>query len=195
MLAFKISILKKIKQGLEWINENTGKLFAWSTSLMVWTICIDVIMRYVINQSFIWIIELEIYFFAMSFLFASGYAFKHDKHVRVDLFYARWSKKGKSRVNLIGGIFFLIPWCVVSLIVCWKYFLTSFKMGESSAQPGGLPALYILKFFMVLGFALLLFQAIASIIQSIQNLTQKPIDEKENNDYITPQKADGTWEL
>jgi len=193
--------MQKVKQGLEWINENAGKLFAWSTSLLVWTIFVDVIMRYVINQSFIWITELEIYFFAISFLFASGYAFKHNKHVRVDLFYARWSKKGKSRVNLIGGVLFLIPWCVVSIIVCWKYFLTSFKMGESSAQPGGLPALYILKFFMVLGFLLLLFQAIASVIESIQTLTNKNLNENETlktpqtPNSLTTQKADGTWEL
>ncbi len=187
--------MKKIKQGLEWINENTGKLFAWSTSLMVWIICIDVIMRYVVNQSFIWIIELEIYFFAISFLFASGYAFKHDKHVRVDLFYARWSKKGKSRVNLIGGILFLIPWCIVSIIVCWKYFMTSFKMGESSAQPGGLPALYVLKFCIVLGFVLLLFQALASVIESIGILRGENMDDTEDTNAQTTQKVDGTWEL
>jgi len=68
-------------------------------------------------------------------------------------------------------------------------------MGESSAQPGGLPALYVLKFFMVLGFALLLFQAIASVIESIQNLTSKQIDENESVDSLTNEKVDGTWEL
>jgi len=165
--------LESIKNIFDSINENVGKLFAWSTSLMVWVICIDVIMRYVFNASFIWIVELEIYFFALSFLFAGGYAFKHDKHVRVDLFYAKWSAKGKARVNLIGGVLFLLPWCIVSIMVCWKYAMRSFRLGESSPQPGGLPALYILKFCLVIGFVLLLFQGIASIIESILVLQGK----------------------
>jgi len=152
---------------------------------MVWVICIDVIMRYVFNSSFIWIVELEIYFFALSFLFAAGYAFKHDKHVRVDLFYAKWSAKGKARVNLIGGLLFLLPWCIVSIMVCWKYAMTSFRMGESSPQPGGLPALYILKFCLVISFVLLLLQGIASIIESILVLQGKGKESSEDTDSPT----------
>ena len=162
--------MNAIKNIFEAINENIGRIFAWCTSLMVWLICIDVFMRYVLGQSFIWMIEVEIYLFALSFLFASGYAFKHDKHVRVDLFYAKWSERGKAKVNLIGGLLFLLPWCVVAIMACWKYAMTSFRMGETSSQPGGLPALYILKFCLVLGFVFLLIQGIASIIHSIQTL-------------------------
>lgn len=169
---------------------------------MVWTIVVDVIMRYVFNYSYIWIVELEIYFFALSFLFAAGYAFKHDKHVRVDLFYAQWSDKGKARVNLIGGLFFLLPWCLVSIMVCWKYAMTSFRLGESSPQPGGLPALYILKFCLVISFVLLLIQGIASILEAILVLQGKRTYEEETPTLgdtgistIDKQKTDGTWEL
>lgn len=155
------------------ISESTGKLFAWSTSLLVWVICIDVMMRYVFNHSYIWIIELEIYFFAISFLFGSAYAFKHDKHVRVDIFYSKFSDKGKSWVNLIGGLLFLIPWTVISIIVCFQYAMASLKVHEGSAQPGGLPAVYLLKFCLVIGFSLLLIQGIASVLKSIQIIRGK----------------------
>jgi len=162
--------MNAIKNIFETTNEYVGRIFAWCTALMVLVICVDVFMRYAMGQSFIWMIELEIYLFALTFLFASGYAFKHDKHVRVDLFYAKWQERGKARVNLIGGLFFLLPWCVVSIMACWKYAMTSFRMGETSGQAGGLPALYLLKFCLVMGFVFLLMQGIASIIQSIQTL-------------------------
>ena len=71
-------------------------------------------------------------------------------------------------------------------------------MGESSAQPGGLPALYLLKFCMVLGFVLLLFQAIASVIESVNNLMDKETNENKTPktpNSLTTQKADDTWEL
>ena len=168
-LAFSYStnVMKKILTILEAINEKAGILFSWSTLLMVILICTEVVMRYVFNRSFIWMVELEIYLFAFSFLLAAGYAFKHDKHVRVDLFYARFSEKKKAMVNILGGLFFLIPWCLISIIGCLRYANISWRIGEVSQQAGGLPMVYLLKYSLALGFTLLLIQALASILRSI----------------------------
>jgi len=159
--------MRKLISILESINEFAGRLFSWSTIIMVILICIEVILRYVFNRSLIWMVELEIYLFAFSFLLAAGYAFKHDKHVRVDLFYSNFSVKKKAWVNFLGGILFLVPWCVVSIIGCVKYANISWRIGEVSQQPGGLPAVYLLKFSIVVGFVLLLIQATASILKSL----------------------------
>jgi len=158
---------------LENINEQVGKIFSWSTTLLVWLIFILVVMRYGLGAFSQKLNELCTYFFAISFLFASGYTLKHDMHVRVDLFYAKWLSKGKAWVNLIGGVLFLMPWCIVSIIVCSKYAFTSFKLGESSQEPSGLPALYILKFILLAGFILLFIQALASVLKSIYVLMGK----------------------
>lgn len=158
---------------LENINEQVGKLFSWSTTLLVWLLFVLVVMRYGLGIFSQKMNELCTYFFAISFLFASGYALKHDMHVRVDLFYSKWSAKGKAWVNLIGGLVFLLPWCIVSIIVCFKYAYTSFKLGEASQEPSGLPALYVLKSILFIGFVLLLLQAIASILKSIYILIGK----------------------
>ena len=93
---------------LELINERAGRFFSWSTGLLVLLICVDVIMRYAFNFTLIWILEMESYLFAVCFLMASGYAFKHDRHVRVDVFYCNYSTKGKAWTNFLGGIFFFI---------------------------------------------------------------------------------------
>ncbi len=161
---------------LERINETVGNLFAWTTALMVVVICIDVLLRYFFSFSFIWITEVEIYLFALSFLFGSGYALKHEKHVRVDLFYEGWSPVRKAWVNLLGSILFLMPWCVVSILACWKYASFSYGFRESSPQAGGLPALYILKFCLLLGFVFLLIQGMAMILRSILTIQGKEIE-------------------
>ncbi len=150
------------------INEQVGKLFAWSTTLLVITIVFDVVLRYVFNTSYMWLSEIEVYLFSFIILFGIGYTLKHDKHVRVDVFYDKWTEKRKAVINILGGILFLLPWCIVSIIACWKYFMFSFTFKESSSQSGGLPYLFILKLCLVLGFGLLLIQGIASIIKSIQ---------------------------
>lgn len=166
----------KLSQVLDSLNERIGQLISWFTALLVVLICIDVLMRYLFNFSLIWMGELEIYFFALCFLLGSGYAFKHDKHVRVDLFYSKFSAKGKARVNLIGGLLFLIPWTLIVIIVASRYAYFSFIIGESSPQVGGLPALYILKFSIVVGFVLLLLQGIASVSKSLLVLLDKNIE-------------------
>lgn len=160
---------------LDRLNERIGQAVSWFTAALVGLICIDVLMRYLFNFSLIWMGELEIYFFALCFLLGAAYAFKHDSHVRVDLFYSKFSEKGKARVNLIGGLLFLIPWTVIIIIVSSRYAYFSFKIGESSPQVGGLPALYILKFAIVVGFVLLLLQGISSVGKSILILLDKDL--------------------
>lgn len=168
--------MKRILAILEGINEKAGTLFSWSTLLMVILICSEVVLRYIFNRSLIWMVELEIYLFAFSFLLAAGYAFKHDKHVRVDLFYSNFTPKKKAYINLIGAILFLIPWCLISIIACIKYANISWRIGEVSQQAGGLPMVYLLKYSIAFGFILLLIQAIASMIRSILTIQGKDID-------------------
>ncbi len=165
MLTFKS--MERLIGILESISERTGEIFSWATSFLVWLICLDVLMRYAFNFTLIWIIELETYFFALIFIMGSAYAFKYDKHVRVDLFYSKYSKVKKAWTDLLGGIFFLLPWTAMSAYVCFYYFLKSWHIGETSSQPGGLPALYILKFVLFAGFLLMVIQAIASILKSL----------------------------
>lgn len=159
--------LNKIANLFDKINEYVGKGVSYFTGALVLLICADVFARYIFGTTVIWIVELEIYFFALIFLLGAGYAFQHDKHVRVDVFYSKAKPKRKAWINLIGGILFLIPWCVVVLQVAFRYAQNSFLINESSPQPGGLPALYLLKSAIFVGFTFLLLQAIASIIRSL----------------------------
>ncbi|MEL7220970.1 MAG: TRAP transporter small permease subunit [Bacteroidota bacterium] len=183
--------MKKVVAILDSISEHTGRIFSWSTSLMVWIVVGLVVMRYGFGAFSQKASELTTYFFAISFLMASGYAFKNDNHVRVDLFYAKWSDRGKALVNLIGGLFFLLPWCIVSCIVCFEYAKTSFLRGEVSDQPSGLPALYLLKFILLLGFVLLLIQGVSSIFKAITVLRGQDTYKEESTDEL---KTEGTWE-
>lgn len=162
---------------LEAINERAGRLAAWSSVLMVGVIFSLVVIRYGFGSFNQKISELTTYFFAISFLLSSGYALKHDSHVRVDLFYAKWSEKRKALVDLLGTLLFLTPWCAVAIITCWKYAYNSFKLGEVSSQPSGLPAVWVLKFLILIGFVLLLLQGLAMSLRSIETLSQPDKDQ------------------
>ncbi len=165
--------MKKTIDIIDSITERIGKLSSWLPVFMVLIISLDVMIRYLFQFTFIWVIELEIYLFGFMFLLGSGYALKHEKHVRVDVFYSRFSEKKKAMIDLIGGLLYLVPWCYIVVFASWKYTYSSFLMGESSAQPGGLPALYVLKFSIAIGFFLLLLQGISQILKSLTILFKK----------------------
>lgn len=158
--------MEKIIEGIDQLSERIGKGTSWLTLLLVILVCFDVITRYLLSDTAAWIMELEWHLFSLIFLLGAAYAFKNDRHVRVDLFYANFSKRDKALVNLIGNSIFLIPWCIVIIIYSYQYGMTSYSIGEISPDPGGLPARYIIKFAITLGVILLLLQAIGEALKA-----------------------------
>lgn len=162
-----MSFLERFAHVADSINEQVGNFAAWFTSVLVLVICIDVFFRYLFQETAIWIVELEWHLFAIIFLLSGGYALKHDKHVRVDLFYAKFSTRDKALLNLFGTVVFLIPWCTVLIYYSYQFAALSFMDGEGSPNPGGLPARYLIKAVIPIGLSLLLLQGLAIAARSI----------------------------
>lgn len=158
--------MQKLVEIIDQVSEYAGRATAWLTSLLVWLICVYVVMRYLFAQPLIWLQELEWHLFALIFLLGAAYTFKADAHVRVDVFYARFSPKRKAWVNLIGILVFLIPFCLVIITRSWDFVLSAWAVQESSADPGGLPARYLIKAALPLGFLLLLLQGVAEALRA-----------------------------
>ncbi|MCB0683864.1 MAG: TRAP transporter small permease subunit [Saprospiraceae bacterium] len=148
------------------LNEWVGRAVSWLTLALVLLVCYDVANRYLFQETKAWFMELEWHLFALIFLLGAGYAFRHDRHVRVDLFYARMPPKDQALVNLVGAVVFLIPWCLLILIVSTRYAWGAWLIREGSPDPGGLPARYLVKFAIPLGAFLLLLQAVASALDA-----------------------------
>lgn len=161
------NFLSRASQLIDQINEWVGRAVSWLTIILVVLVCFDVITRYFFSNTAAWIMELEWHLFALIFLFGAGYAFKHDKHVRVDLFYAKLSPKDQALVNIIGSFLFLIPWCLLIIYWSYEYALISYNIGETSPDPGGLPARYMIKFCVSIGMVFLLFQGISVLFKNI----------------------------
>ncbi|RZT00132.1 TRAP transporter small permease subunit [Aquimarina brevivitae] len=165
--------MQKVIHILDLISAKIGQAASWFAALMAVVIALDVVIRYVFRFTYMWMVEVEIYLFGILFLLASGYTFQHDKHVRVDVFYNKWSPKRKAWTDLLGGLFLLIPWCYVVIVSSWYYAVSSFLIGEGSPQPGGLPGIYVLKFCITLGFSLLLLQGVSQILKSLHIIIKK----------------------
>ena len=155
--------------------EALGKAVSWFSGILVVLICYDVVSRYLFNKSSVAIYELEWHIFALIFLLGAAYAFKHDRHVRVDVIYSRLSEKSKAWINLLGTVLLLLPFCVILIKSGFDFVSNSYRLLESSGDAGGLPARYVIKAAIPLGFLLVTIQAISVIFRSILTLNNQPL--------------------
>ena len=171
---------------IDWSNRQIGKLAGWVAFLMVAVVTTDVVLRYLFNITYVFVQELEWHLFGVLFLIGAGYTLLDDGHVRVDVFYQRLGPKARAWVNLVGVLFFLIPGSIMVICTSWKYFHTSWSINEGSPDPGGIPARYILKSFIPLGFVLILVQGISLGLKSILVIAGRPYQAGAEQTAATP---------
>ncbi len=162
--------LKKIIAGIDTINDKVGRVVSWATLFLVSITFVDVVMRYTLNQSYVFTQELEWHVFAFIFLMGAGYTLKVDGHVRVEVFYGRLGPKGKAWINLIGVLFFLIPSSLLFIKTGLPFVAKSYQVMEGSPDPGGIPFRFILKACIPAGYALILLQGISLGINSLMDV-------------------------
>lgn len=122
-----------------------------------------VVLRYGFNLGWIWLQESLTYLHVVVFSIAAAWTLQQDGHVRVDIFYAGMTDRNRARVDLLGSLVFLVPFCIFVLIIAWPYVSNSWKLLESSREAGGLPMVFLLKSLIIVMPALLLGQAFINI--------------------------------
>lgn len=162
-----MEILRKYIKYVDLVNEKIGMLVAWLTSLMVLTVFYDVILRYGFDKGSIAVQEFEWHLFSIIFLVGAAYTLKYDGHVRVDIIYTRFNEKTKAWVDLLGTFLFLLPFAVMVILSTQSFIANSWAAREMSPDPGGLPARYVLKAMIPLGFFLLAMQGISEAMKKL----------------------------
>ncbi|HEX9654139.1 MAG TPA: TRAP transporter small permease subunit [bacterium] len=149
------------------LNEKIGTVVSWLTTLLVLVVGYDVFTRYLLKRSSIAVQELEWHLFAVIFLLGAAYTLKHDRHVRVDVLYQKFSPQTRGWINFVCSLFFLIPFALLVIWASYEFVASSFRIGETSPDPGGLPARFVLKACLPLGFFLVFLQGLSLAIHSL----------------------------
>jgi TRAP-type mannitol/chloroaromatic compound transport system permease small subunit len=142
-----------------------GQGVSWLLVVLVLLIFFIVLMRYGFNLGWIWLQEMTVYVHSAIFMLAAAWTLQIDGHVRVDIFYRSHSDRYRAWVNLMGTVFFLLPFCVFMLVIGWDYVIPSWQNLEGSREAGGLPLVFLLKSLILILPATLLLQALVSFRQ------------------------------
>ena len=147
-----------------------GKSVAWLTLAMVLLTFTIVVLRYGFNLGWIWLQESVTYMHVAVFTIAAAWTLQVDGHVRVDILYSNMTEKKRARVDLIGTLIFLLPFCIFLLVMAWPYVASSWNLMETSREPGGLPLVFVLKSLMLVMPALLIFQGLINVMDAWKTL-------------------------
>ena len=163
------SILQKIISIIDTFTEYTGKFISIFVIILVLLVGYDVSMRYLFNSGSIAIQELEWHLFSIILLLGSAYTLKHDEHVRLDIFYSSKLINDKVRIwfDVLGTLLILLPFCLLIIISAWPFVTQAYIHNEISPDPGGLPARWLIKAAIPLGFFFLLIQGIAEALKKL----------------------------
>ena len=149
---------------------HVGRAVAWLTLVMTLLTFGIVVMRYGLNQGWIWLQESVTYLHAAVFMLAAAWAFQTDDHVRVDIFYRDRSDRYKSAVDLLGTLLFLGPFSLFLLFIGWDYVAASWATREGSREAGGLEFVWLLKSLILALPILLLMQSWVTVRQCLARL-------------------------
>jgi TRAP-type mannitol/chloroaromatic compound transport system permease small subunit len=151
-----------------WIDGLVKKIcstFSWVWLILVLVIVTNVILRYFFGLGRVELVELQWHLYASGFLIGFSYCLVYDDHVRVDFLHDRFKLKTQIWFELFGSLFLLFPFILVVLYYGIPYVSYSWGLSEVSDAPGGLPARWLIKSFLVSGFALLFISALSRLLR------------------------------
>ncbi len=162
--------MRKISYLIEKLTAFFGKIAGVLVVALTLLIVYDAGMRYLFHEGSVALQELEWHFYDLIFLLGLSYTLKHDKHVRVDIFYMRYSPKTKAVLNIISQIFLILPFVALVVYVSWDFVAMSYAQHEGSSDPGGLCCRYVIKSAVILAFVLLGLQSVSEIYKNFLKL-------------------------
>lgn len=165
-------MLQLVRKILRQCSEYSGKFIAFATALMVLIMFTSTMLSQLLNINFIALQESVTWLHAAVFMLGAAYTLQHNEHVRVDIFYHRFSHKTQAIIDILGTLLFLFPLCIFILYSSWGFVDISWRLNESSAEAGGLPAVYLLKSLILVMPVLLMIEGLHQILCNIEKIVK-----------------------
>lgn len=151
-LAFPIRCIEKVS---EW----SGRVVGYLILGMIGVLMYEVIARYLFNSPTIWAHETSQMLYGSYCMLVGAYTLLYGAHVKMDLFYGRWSKRTQTRVDCFTALLTFF-WLTIFL---WQAVENSWFacLYQESSCSAWAPPIWIYKLSFPIAVLLLLLQAIA----------------------------------
>jgi TRAP-type mannitol/chloroaromatic compound transport system permease small subunit len=147
-------------------SEFIGKSVGWLILVAIVVSAGNAIMRKAFNMSSNAWLELQWYLFGAAFMLAAAYTLKQNEHIRIDIFYGTRSRRTQHWIDLLGHVFFLMPFAILMAWLTYPYMMDAVRRGTISTNSGGL-TVWPARAILLAGFSLLILQGLSEIIKKI----------------------------
>ena len=149
------------------VNVRVGRAAAWLVLAMTIVVFAMIVLSAGFRLGWVWMRELVTYMHGILFMAAAGYTLLRGDHVRIDVFYARLSARGRAWVEALGFAFLMTPSCLLIIWTAAPYVWESWRLLESSDEASGIPALFLLKSFLLVFPVLMLLQGLSLALRAV----------------------------
>ncbi|MDU8942613.1 TRAP transporter small permease subunit [Ovoidimarina sediminis] len=155
----------RLADHLDSVNAKIAVVVRWFVLAMALIQFGIVIGRYVFGINSIAVQESVLYLHAALFMLGAGYTLLVDKHVRVDIFYAKASPGKRRAIDIAGHLLLLLPAMAALAWWSWASVRNSWKILEGPISVGGIEAVFLLKSLIPAFCALVALQSIAALLR------------------------------
>lgn len=150
------------------VSDYVGYLAASLIFFMGATLLLDAVTRNVLNIPVHWAIELTQFTLAAYYFMGGPITMKNDEHVRMDLWYANLSERGKAKLDLVTVfcMIFYLGVMLVGSISSLQYAIATNEKRFSMWNPSVIP----IKALLTTCLVLMLLQAFALVFKHIATL-------------------------
>ncbi|MEO0919504.1 MAG: TRAP transporter small permease subunit [Pseudomonadota bacterium] len=156
--------LLRLSAFIDSITAFIGRSVSWLILIAVLVSAGNATIRKIFDTSSNAWLELQWYLYGAVFLLAAAYTLQRNEHVRIDVATSGLSKRTRDWIDLLGHIFFLMPFAALMVYLSWPFVMNSIAAGDISVNAGGL-VLWPARMMVLLGFILLFAQSISEIIK------------------------------
>lgn len=156
--------LLKVSRAIDAFSTFVGRWMSWLIVVAVIVSAVNAVVRKVFDVSSNSFLELQWVLFSVVFLLCAPWTLLKGEHIRIDIINHLFPLRVRGWIDMIGHVFFLVPFCVILIWTSIPFFLVSYHQNEQSFSAGGLPQ-WPAKGLIMIGLALLLIQAVSEIIK------------------------------
>lgn len=122
-----------------------GEAVKWLLPLLVLSVAASVFALSIFGFTTTKWLESAKYFQAFIIMLGAAATLLAGQHVRVDIFHAQMSEKGKARVDFFGYFLLLLPVCILLIWNAQSFVSFAWSIREGSSEADGIRGVYILK--------------------------------------------------
>ncbi len=139
---------------------------AWINMLVMFTILIQVTLRYGFHAGEAWVDEFIWHLYAF-FMFGLSYAITTDSHIRVDIVHMKFTRRKQRIIEVLGIVFLIMPFTIIIFDHSVGWVHHSFMANEFSENTTGLPYRWVVKSLLPISLVLIFIASLSELIKNI----------------------------